>query len=164
MEPSWLVEARKYIGLREIKGLKHEPLIVRMWQAIKQGGVKDDETPWCAAFVGAMLENVGIVSTRSGWAKSYLNWGIGLEEPIVGCVVVYSRDGGGGHVGFVVGKDVNGNLLVCGGNQGDMVSIKAFPMTRKPLGYFWPQSVPMGPYWGALPVYGGTHEASTKEA
>lgn len=164
MEPSWLIEARKYIGLREIKGLKHEPLIVRMWKSIKLGGVKDDETPWCAAFVGAMLEDVGITSTRSGLAKSYINWGVSIENPIVGCIVVYDRSGGGGHVGFVVGRDENGSLLVLGGNQGDMVSIKSFPVTRKPIGYFWPKSVPMGPYCGIMPIYNGCHESSTNEA
>lgn len=52
-EPKWLVEARRYIGEREIKGPKHNPKILQMWKDIKRGGIKDDETPWCAAFVGA---------------------------------------------------------------------------------------------------------------
>ncbi|EDR9797697.1 TIGR02594 family protein, partial [Salmonella enterica subsp. enterica serovar Zongo] len=63
-EPKWLAEARRYIGEREIKGAQHNPLIVQMWRDIKRGGIKDDETPWCAAFVGAVLEHVGIKSTR----------------------------------------------------------------------------------------------------
>ena len=128
-EPVWLIEARKHLGLKEIKGPNHHPDILQMWKDIKRGGIKDDETPWCAAFVGAMLERVGIRSTRFESAKSYLTWGNQLVEPVVGCIVVFTRDGGG-HVGFVVGQDRQGNLLVLGGNQGDEVNIRAFPRSR----------------------------------
>ncbi len=138
-EPVWVQEARKHIGLRETKGANHTPEIVQFWKDIKRGGIKDDETPWCAAFVGAMLERCSIRSTRFESAKSYLQWGEGLTTPCVGCVVVFSRDGGG-HVGFVIGKDSAGNLLVLGGNQGDAVNIKAFPVSRV-NGYRWPAGV-----------------------
>lgn len=140
-EPSWLVAARKMIGQREIKGVNHNPLIVSWWKAIKRGGIKTDEVPWCAAFVGAMLESVGLMSSRFESAKSYLTWGTKLSAPEVGCIVVFQRDGGG-HVGFVVGKDANGNLLVLGGNQGDAVNIKAFTRDRV-VGYRWPTAVPV---------------------
>ena len=68
----WFDVAQKYLGLKEIKGSKHAPLIVQMWSHIKLAGIKDDETPWCAAFVGSCLEEVGIQSTRS--AASYRDW------------------------------------------------------------------------------------------
>lgn len=135
-EPKWLNLARQFIGLREVKGGKHAPEIVQFWKDIKRGGIKDDETPWCAAFVGAMLERSGIHSSRFESAKSYLQWGEALNEPCLGCVVVFSRDGGG-HVGFCVGKDTAGNLLVLGGNQGDEVNVRAFPVARV-TGYRWP--------------------------
>lgn len=138
-DQKWITEARKLIGLREIKGSQHAPEILQMWRDIKRGGIKDDETPWCAAFVGAMLERAGIRSSRFESAKSYLQWGETLAEPCLGCVVVFSRDGGG-HVGFVVGKDKAGNLLVLGGNQGDEVSVKAFPLSRV-TGYRWPSGL-----------------------
>lgn len=142
-EPAWLTEARQYIGQREIKGVTHNPLIVSWWKAIKRGGIKDDETPWCAAFVGAMLENVGIISSRFESARSYLDWGKKIEHPELGCIVVFSRDGGG-HVGFVVGRDERGNLLVLGGNQSDEVNIRAFSRDRV-VGYRWPAAVPVNP-------------------
>lgn len=135
-EPKWLVEARKHIGVREVKGPKHEGLILKWWKAIKRGGIKDDETPWCAAFVGAQLEAVGIESSRFESARSYEKWGIKMAGPVVGCVVVFSR-AGGGHVGFVVGRDLAGRLLVLGGNQGDAVSIAAFDRARV-VAYRWP--------------------------
>lgn len=71
----WVAEARRYIGLTEIEGPQHNSEIVAMWKAIKRGGIKDDETPWCAAFVGACLERVGIASTRFEGARSYASWG-----------------------------------------------------------------------------------------
>ncbi|TNV22133.1 TIGR02594 family protein [Buttiauxella sp. B2] len=138
-ELTWLAEGRKYIGQMEVKGPRHNPLILQFWKDIKRGGIKDDETPWCAAYVGAMLERVGIKSSRFESAKSYLNWGAELREPAYGCVVVFSRDGGG-HVGFVVGQQQNGDLMVMGGNQSDAVNIKAFSRLRV-SGYRWPVNV-----------------------
>ncbi|MBL5914650.1 TIGR02594 family protein [Enterobacter asburiae] len=135
-ELKWIAEARKYIGEREIKGGQHNPLILQWWKDIKRGGIKDDETPWCAAYAGAMLERSGVRSTRFESAKSYLDWGIKLDRPVYGCVVVFTREGGG-HVGFVVGKTQVGDLLVLGGNQGDAVNIRAFSASRV-SGYRWP--------------------------
>lgn len=140
-DPAWLVRARTYIGTREIPGMRHEPKIVQWWKAIKRGGIKDDETPWCAAFVGAMLEGVGIVSSRFESAKSYLNWGRAINQPVVGAIAVFTRDGGG-HVGFVTGVNGRGELLILGGNQGNEVNIRAFSRERL-SGLRWPMAVPL---------------------
>jgi len=158
VEPSWITEARKYIGLAETKGGKHSPDIVQFWKDIKRGGIKDDETPWCAAFVGAMLERCNVKSSRFESAKSYLQWGRLLAQPVLGCVVVFTRKGGG-HVGFCVGKDAAGNLLILGGNQGDAVNIKAFPVSRV-SGYRWPSDVALSA--ATLPVLSGA-ELSGRE-
>lgn len=138
-EQQWVKEARKHIGLAEIKGPQHNPEIVQMWKDIKRGGIKDDETPWCSAFVGSMLERVGIKSSRFESARSYLEWGVKLDKPVPGCIVVFTRQGGG-HVGFAVGKTASGDLLILGGNQSDAVNIKAFPVSRV-SGYRWPAGV-----------------------
>ncbi|MFQ2114751.1 TIGR02594 family protein [Aeromonas veronii] len=159
MTQRWVEEARRHIGLIEIKGPKHNPEIVAMWKAIKRGGIKDDETPWCASFVGACLERVGIQSTRFEGARSYTSWGEKLEAPVAGCVVVFSRDGGG-HVGFVVGQDKAGNLLVLGGNQDDAVNVKSFKRHRA-TAYRWPAGEPKPV--GELPVMAAA-EFSKSEA
>lgn len=138
-EPAYIELARSLIGLHEVKGSLHSPEIVQFWKDIKRGGIKDDETPWCAAFVGSVLERSGIVSSRFESAKSYLDYGTKISKPVYGCIVVFSRDGGG-HVGFVVGRDSADNLLVLGGNQGDAVNIKAFPRSRV-TGYRIPPGV-----------------------
>jgi uncharacterized protein (TIGR02594 family) len=159
MSAPWVDEGRKLIGLAEIKGAHHAPQILKMWGDIKRSGIKDDETPWCAAFVGAMLERVGIVSSRFESAKSYLTWGAQLAAPCEGCIVVFSRDGGG-HVGFVIGQSVGGDLLVLGGNQADAVNIRAFPRSRV-TGYRWPIGWPVPA--ASLPILRAA-EISTRES
>ncbi|HHU2470361.1 TPA: TIGR02594 family protein, partial [Escherichia coli] len=101
---------------------------------------------------------VGIRSTRFESAKSYLDWGEKLDTPAYGCIVVFTRVGGG-HVGFVVGRRANGDLLVLGGNQGDAVNIRAFPTSRV-SGYRWPADEPRNT--ALLPV--GDAATSTNEA
>lgn len=153
-KPPWLFESEKYLGTKEVKGPQHNELITGWWKTIKRGGIKDDETPWCAAFVGACLENVGILSTRFESAKSYLEWGIPLDHPEYGCIVIFERNGGG-HVGFVVGRDEVGHIMVLGGNQADEVNIKPFDAVSRMAEYRWPIDYP-APTPGPLPLLGGT--------
>lgn len=161
MKPAWLIEAEKHIGTREIPGARHEAKILGWWKAIRRGGIKTDEVPWCAAFVGGCLEAVGIISSRYESAKSYMDWGVEINQPVVGCVVVFTRTGGG-HVGFVIGTDHQNRLLVLGGNQGDKVSIAPFDRIRV-TGYRWPRAVPL--HIEPLPVYAANGQASsTNEA
>lgn len=137
-EPPWLTLARSHIGTAEIAGIKHNAKVVSWWQAIR-APFRDDETPWCAAFVGAMLEMSGIRSTRSAAARSYARWGTAINPPAVGAVVVFSRPGNSwsGHVGFAVGRDQAGNIMCLGGNQGNAVNIRPFAPGRV-ISYHWP--------------------------
>jgi len=159
----WLKKAREYLGQKEIVGPKDNPVIVALWELGKAGNVNDDETPWCAAFVSAVLEQAGIRSARTGWARSYLQWGQKLRYPAVGCVVVFER-GSGGHVGFVVGKDQRGNLLVLGGNQSNAVTVAPFTLSRV-LGYRWPKEHPLPKVTGfsKLPVIANYAKLSKNE-
>jgi len=159
-EPKWLEEARKHVGTREIPGEKHEPKILQWWKAIKRSGIKTDEVPWCAAFVGGCLEAVGVVSSRYESAKSYLAWGVPMSKPTLGCIVVFERQGGG-HVGFVVGEDAKGRLMVLGGNQGNVVSIAPFDRSRV-AGYRWP--APVSIQLSPLPLILSAAQSSTSEA
>lgn len=154
VEPSdyapWLTTAKAFVGrANEIAGARDNPVVVALWHLGRAGNVHDDETPWCAAFVSAVLELDGIRSARTGWSRSYLEWGKKLDKPIVGCIVVFSR-GSGGHVGFVVGQTPSGDLLVLGGNQSNAVNVKSFPRNRV-LGYRWPDGSPINKQ--ALPVF-----------
>jgi len=162
--PRWLDVARQYVGIEEISGPRHNSTIIGWWGKIR-ASFKDDETPWCAGFVGGVLEECGIRSTRSAAARSYIKHGLRLKRPAVGCIVVFWRgkaNGWSGHVGFVVGKDKRGNLMVLGGNQGNAVNIKAFTKNRV-LGYFWPGIAPFPERYN-LPVIAGDGRVSTNEA
>lgn len=135
----WMRLAISCLGVAEIPGTKHNPLIIRWWQKIK-APFREDETPWCAAFVGGILEESGLTSTRSAAARSYEKWGNELDGPCAGAVVVLWRGSpfsASGHVGFVVGKDASGKIAILGGNQDNKVSIKSFALERV-LSYHWP--------------------------
>lgn len=162
-DPIWLATARKYLGLREIPGPKHSPVIVKWWEAIK-APFRDDETSWCGAFIGGVLNEVGLPVVKGApAARSWLNYGKPISKPVLGCIVVFwrgSKTGWSGHVGFVVGLDKAGNLMVLGGNQGDAVNIKPFGKERV-LGYRWPAGdVPTQ----SLPILRSDGKVSTNEA
>jgi uncharacterized protein (TIGR02594 family) len=92
-----------------------------------------------------------------------------LSKPAYGCVVVFwrgTKTGTAGHVGFVVGRDKFGNLMVLGGNQSDAVNIKPFAMSGpndRVLGYRWPGVYPY-PERFNLPLLGSDGKLSTDEA
>ncbi len=152
-EPAWLTHARQHIGLREIPGPKHHPVILAMWRAIRRGGIRDDETAWCAAFVGWCLESTGFVSSRFESARSYLTWGVPLEGPVVGAVCVLGRKGahaGAGHVFIVTGRAPDGRIVGIGGNQGNAVREDPFDLDRV-QGYRYPAGVAV-PVSRPLPI------------
>lgn len=128
---SWMRVAKGYIGVREVKGPVDNPAIVELFKLSGHAWVQDDETAWCAAFVGGVLSKVGIPGTGSLAARSYEQWGQGLplNQPVYGCIGTKKRSGKGaswqGHVGFVVGASAT-QIIMLGGNQNDMVSIAAF--------------------------------------
>lgn len=159
----WIDHALSMLGQREIPGpARANPRIVELWEQAHVAGVHDDsETPWCAAFVCACLESAGIKSPQSGWARSFQKWGKELLSPRVGCIVVFSRGVSSGHVGFIVGRDQSGNLMVLGGNQSDSVCIKPFGDARL-LSYRWPTSVPV-PAPVPLPVVRSDGKLSVNE-
>jgi uncharacterized protein (TIGR02594 family) len=158
---NWMAIARSYLGTTEIVGPKHNPKVVALWKKAQVSGVNDDETPWCAAFVSAVLEEAGVQSARTGWARSYLKWGIKLGAPAVGSIVVFERGPNAGHVGFVVGQDRAGNLMVLGGNQSNSVNIRPFDRKRV-LGYRWPEG--SEPDHFALPLVTSDGRVSRNEA
>jgi uncharacterized protein (TIGR02594 family) len=127
--------ANDYLGLEEWPGARHNPQVVGFAEAVGHAWVQDDETPWCASFVGAVLAQVGLPHTGKLNARSYLDWGVpvDLADAEQGDVVVFSRgdpNGWQGHVAFFHGIDSSGNILVLGGNQGNRVSIAPYPRSR----------------------------------
>ena len=129
-----LAAAGEHIGLAEWPGAKHNPQIVAMFQTVGHDWVQDDETPWCAAFVGSVLASLGLPHTGQLSARSYQNWGTGVNEHTAqpGDVVVLWRNSPAswqGHVGFFVRFDGD-RVVLRGGNQGNAVSDAAYPKSR----------------------------------
>lgn len=160
-EQAWMTEARRHVGVSEIPGPKHSP-VIQGWLHRLKAWWSDDETPWCGVFVAACIDAAGL-PLPANWmrAKSWAEWGVRLRLPVPGCVVVFERQGGG-HVGFVVGRTPAGLLMVLGGNQGNRVSIAPFESSRV-VGFFWPASVPL-PDNPALPVMASAGPVSRNEA
>ena len=123
-----------YKGLKEYPGSQHNPEVVKFFSDSGHDWVQDDETPWCAAFVGSVLAQCGISGTNKLNARSYLKWGSStdINDANPGDVVVFwrgSKDSWKGHVAFYSHHDAN-NVYVLGGNQGNSVSIQAYPIDR----------------------------------
>lgn len=156
-EPRWVTDARQYIGLSEIPGATTAPPIQR-WLRTLGAWWDDDETPWCGTFVAAMMKPYAPLPKHWYRARGWLDWGVVMADPDLGCIVVFER-AGGGHVGFVVGRDLANNLLVLGGNQSNKVSIAAFSRTRV-IGYRRPDQYEL--MAAALPL--GHASASRSEA
>lgn len=140
-EPKWLLEARKFLGTKEGKGASNNPVVVQWYADSGNRGVKDDSVAWCAAFVGAMLKAAGEKGTQSLAARSYLNWGVKLNKPKPGAIVVFKRGNSNwqGHVAFFL-RDLGERIEVLGGNQSDKVSITTYPKSSL-LGYRWPDTI-----------------------
>lgn len=164
--PKWYTIAISHLGMKEIPGPKHHAAIIKWWGLIRAPFL-DDETPWCAGFVGGCLEEAGIKSTRSAAALSYAKWGQPLAKPAVGAVAYMERRNAagklvGGHVAFVAGVRTDGALMLLGGNQSNAVTIAPFQPGRI-IGYRWPNGEPL-PRDAALPVIASRAEYSSNEA
>ena len=73
-------------------------------------------------------EALGFAGSNSASARSWLHWGKSLAVPRRGCIVVFSRDGGG-HVAFYV-RSEGAEHLVLGGNQSNQVNIAGYARGR----------------------------------
>lgn len=126
-DPTWLLEALKLDGLKEVPGSGHNPEIVKLFADAGAPQVKDDETAWCAAFVGACLRRSGYLSTGALTARSYLKFGKEVSDPQRGDIAVFSRGNSAwqGHVGFVVKANQN-YVWLLGGNQDNAVNVTRY--------------------------------------
>lgn len=138
MKTSWIDIAEKEIGQAEVAGSRYNPRIIEYHKSTTLKAA-DDEVPWCSSFVTWCLQKAGMKSTESAWAKSYLNYGTKLEKPEYGCICIFARGNGYGHVGFYVGEDET-HYDILGGNQGDKVCVRKYPKDHI-LGFRWPEPV-----------------------
>jgi uncharacterized protein (TIGR02594 family) len=130
--------AHRFVGIKELDGTRHHPLI--QWWLYLCGFDYDsaDEIPWCSAFVNGVMWDLRLPMSKSGMARSWLKVGdfVDPQYAMLGDVVILKRGAPpSGHVGFfagwaqpepgVIAKPLD--LLILGGNQSDSVSIQNFP-------------------------------------
>jgi uncharacterized protein (TIGR02594 family) len=124
--------AQSKLGLKEIKGAEHNPQIIEMFAAVGHSWITDDETPWCAAFVGWCLKSVRIPHLNEVAARKYEKYGNETKTPAVGDIVVIWRGSPAswmGHVGFLHSMDEK-YIHILGGNQGNEVSVRRYERKR----------------------------------
>jgi len=120
------------LGQKEISGTAHNPNIVNYAKEAGFEWINDDETPWCSIFVNWCAKQAGLKGSGKANARSWLKVGTKVDNaPEPGDVVIFWRgspDSWKGHVGFFFGyaKDQS-RVYTLGGNQGDQVSISAYP-------------------------------------
>jgi len=142
-EPKWLEIARADLGVAEIAGPNANPRIMAYYRAAGADWAKDDAVPWCGAAMAAWVSIAGHAPpAESARARAWLDWGVPLEKPKPGAVVILQRgsDPKSGHVTLYL-EDRGDRIACLGGNQGDAVSITAFPK-RDVIGYRWPHGAP----------------------
>lgn len=157
--PRWLKAMRAISGLTEEPGSEDNPKIIGMrdWIACSYPemtsyceGYDHDDVPWCgltAAFcmtVSGVRPPFNAASDTDSflWA---LSWADDLrfqklQKPVLGCIVVMEREGGG-HVTFY--ESTSGSNYKCrGGNQSDAINVSSYAIDSV-VALVWPLGVPL---------------------
>lgn len=152
--PPYLTFAISQLGKRELGGVSaNNPDIIEYFQAVGRDDVTTDETPWCAAFVGACLAWYGyklppVSRDLVLLARSYLKLpnDVSTKNLRPGDIRIERRTSnpGAGHVEIVVSVDrAKGVIKTIGGNVDNAVSFRVKPITGGALlGYRRPSRDP----------------------
>lgn len=149
--PTLLEVWESRLGIQEVPGPKHNPIIVGWAADAGHPEIVDDETSWCSLAACSAAKEAGLPfppTNVNPMARSWLTWGVRVAPGEVqpGDVAIWSRGnpkGPFGHVNCV--KEVrkkNGRIEVrcIGGNQsglkgGDAVTLTAWLDSGKALGF-----------------------------
>jgi hypothetical protein len=127
--PKILVEAVKHIGVKEIVGKQHNPKIMQWAEDLGVSWYTNDEIPWCGLFVAHCAKSAGVQVVKSPLrALSWAEYGTAVDDPMLGDILTFKRDGGG-HVGIYVGED-DDHYHVLGGNQSNSVNVTRIVKSR----------------------------------
>ena len=129
-----LTVAINEIGIKEIKGNDHHQRILQYAKDSFFNWIVDDETAWCSIFLNWAAKQAGLETSKSAAARSWLHVGHEVNNPEPGDIVIFWREHINshlGHVGIYLGFSIDhSRIYVLGGNQGDAVSISAYPTER----------------------------------
>jgi uncharacterized protein (TIGR02594 family) len=139
--PRYLEIAEDEIGVKEFKGKEHHPRILEYHDTTTLGswGRSRDETPWCSSFINFCVTKAGLEGTNNALARSWMSWGLGVDVPMPGDIVVLKRrkrgsdartgSRGGYHVAIFI-RASRGRVRLLGGNQRDAVRYSWYSQRR----------------------------------
>lgn len=134
VSPKMLVEMIKLYGTLEAPGTKDNPTIMAWAKETGIKGYTHDSIPWCGLTMAVVSKRAGYEFPKHPlWALDWLNFGYPVDRPMLGDVMVKSRDGGG-HVTMYVGED-DKNYHCLGGNQSDSVNVTMIPKSARWKGF-----------------------------
>lgn len=132
--------AMRFVGTKEVAGTASNSMILAMLQ-LDQAWPKNDEVPWCSAFMNWIAWLLRLPRSKSLVARSWLAVGtpISLSAAEPGFDVVILKRGTGkqpgpevmnapGHVGFFAGMQDANVVFLLGGNQSNGVTTASFPV------------------------------------
>ena len=129
-DPPWIVWAKSKLGINQTDNAaeieswdQYTSLDKSLWHQI---------VAWCAIFANAALFNGGKQGDKDAWAADFLNWGIPVDEPQIGDILVWDWSligQTGHHVNFFLADLGNGYYRCIGGNQHHAVTIANFPVS-----------------------------------
>lgn len=128
LTPSLIEVWDSRLGIHEVKGSKHNDIILQWWRDAGHAEIIDDETAWCSGAMCSAAKEAGLPFPPvnvNPMARSWLTMGVSvrLEDVQPGDVVVWPRgkpNSGQGHVNMVrevrrVGAGIEVRCI--GGNQ-----------------------------------------------
>jgi uncharacterized protein (TIGR02594 family) len=132
------LELMKFYGVAEITGPVNNNIIVSWFKELGFPEIKDDETAWCSLTINIMARRLSLTHTGRLDARSWMQVGKEITDPKIGHIVVYWREsisGWKGHVGLFAGFNENKTaIMTLGGNQGNMIGIRAYPIKSASFG------------------------------
>lgn len=138
VDHSLIREARKHYYLKEIEGDASEDRIVDFYHQVGNRSIHSDDLAWCSVFISYCAKTAGFKYTTNTAAKTWLNFGKVISDPLPGDIVIFWRESPTswtGHVTIFLGEDKETKELIClGGNQENMVCIRAYSKDQV-LGY-----------------------------
>jgi len=131
--------ALSHYGLKEIPGPDHTKRILNMFRYIGFENIKDDETPWCTAFVLYCLKKYGVSIPNTLKARDLAKIGNAID-PSAATVCGHNfvdipvfwrghKHAETGHVGFFISY-VKESINILGGNQSNQVNIKSYGKSK----------------------------------
>src|ERR1035437_321509 len=118
------------LGVHETPGLAATARIIE-YDSHTTLKATSDEIAWCSSLANFAADIAGFPGMHSAAARSWQDYGVHLDLPIVGCIVVFNRhdikNPSAAHVACCDSADIaNGIIRVIGGNQSDAVTVARF--------------------------------------